>query len=89
MPHLPIAIERETKYNVAYVRYRPEQPQGIGRTIGYADKQVNVDVDKTDGIIGIEILALGADELAALADIAKIYDLDLFPLIGGTVPTAA
>ena len=92
MPRLPIAIERETEYNVAYVRYRQEEPRGIGRTIGYADHQVNVDVDETNGIIGIigiEILSLSADELAALADIAKAYDLDLSPLIGGTVPSAA
>jgi hypothetical protein len=92
MPLLPIAIERETEFSVAYVRYRQAEPQGIGRTIGYADHQVNVDVDETNGIIGIigiEILSLDADELAALADIAKAYDLNLSPLIGGTVPGAA
>jgi uncharacterized protein YuzE len=89
MPRLPIAIERETEYNVAYVRYRQQEPQGIGRTIGYADHQVNVDVDETNEIIGIEILTLSADELTALADIAKAYDLDLSPLIGGAVPNAA
>ena len=89
MPRMPIAIERETKYNVAYVRYRADDPETCGRTVGYADYQINVDLDENDGIVGIEILALGAEELAALADIAKKYDLDLSPLIGGTVPSAA
>jgi uncharacterized protein YuzE len=89
MSRLPIAIEREAEYNVAYVRYRQQEPQRIGRTIGYADHQVNVDVDETNEIIGIEILTLSADELTALADIAKAYDLDLSPLIGGAVPNAA
>jgi uncharacterized protein YuzE len=93
MPRLPIAVERETEYNAAYVRYREQEPQRTGRTIGYADCQVNVDVDvdvdEADQIIGIEILSLSADELAALAEIAKDYDLDLSPLIGGAVPNAA
>jgi uncharacterized protein YuzE len=48
-----------------------------------------VDVDEAGQIIGIEILSLSADELAALAEIAKAYDLDLTPLIGGAIPNAA
>lgn len=39
MPRMPIAIERETKYNVAYVRYHADDPEPSGRTIGYADYQ--------------------------------------------------
>jgi hypothetical protein len=84
MPRTPTAIEREPKYNVAYVRYRKGEVHA-GRTIGYADHQINVDVDD-DGLVGIEILSLGANELTALAEIAQTYDLDLTPLIGGTVP---
>jgi uncharacterized protein YuzE len=89
MPRMPIAIERETKYNVAYVRYHADDPEASGRTVGYADYRINVDLNESGRIVGIEILALGAEELGALADIAKKYDLDLSPLIGGTVSSAA
>jgi uncharacterized protein YuzE len=89
MARLPLAVERETEYNVAYVRYREHEPKRVGRTIGYADHQINVDVDETNEIVGIEILALSADELTALANIARAYDLDLSPLISGAVPNAA
>ncbi|MFY9780571.1 MAG: hypothetical protein WAJ85_08680 [Candidatus Baltobacteraceae bacterium] len=89
MPRLPIGVEREAEHNVACVRYGQVEREGVGRTVGYADYRVNVDVDQAGGIVGIEILSLGFEELAALAEIAKAHDLDLSPLIGGTVPSAA
>ncbi len=88
MSRNPIAVEREPEYNIAYLRYREDVPGDTGQTVGYADHQVNVDVDETGAIVGIEILSLGAEELAALAEIATAYELDLSPLIGGTVPSA-
>jgi hypothetical protein len=39
--------------------------------------------------VGIELLSLGADESAALAQIARAGDLELSPLIGGIVSSAA
>jgi uncharacterized protein YuzE len=88
MPRLPIEIEREAEYNVAYVRYQEDSSRGIGKTIGHAGDQINLDLDEAGAIVGIEILSLGAVELAALAQIARAYDLDLSPLIGGTVSSA-
>jgi uncharacterized protein YuzE len=89
MSRTPIAVEREPEHNIAYLRYQEDVPGSTGQTVGYADHQVNVDFDEAGAIVGIEVLSLGAEELAALAEIAKAYELDLSPLIGGTIPSAA
>ena len=46
MPRLPIEIEREAEYNVAYVRYQDDSSRGIGKTIGHAGDQIDLDLDE-------------------------------------------
>ncbi|HVA33631.1 MAG TPA: DUF2283 domain-containing protein [Candidatus Baltobacteraceae bacterium] len=52
----------------------------VARTESYAGGEVNVDVDDRNQVIGIEMLSIDAEEIAALADVTRVYDLSLLPL---------
>ncbi len=78
MSRLLVEIEsNETLRGPIYLRF---SNQTVERTESYSSGEVNVDLDHHHELIGIEMLSLGPNQIAALADIVRAHDLDLRPL---------
>jgi uncharacterized protein YuzE len=60
--------------HAAYLRFS-KMPRV--KTKMFADGQINVDLDSSGEVIGIEILSLDPEDLRALAQIATEYKLSL------------
>jgi hypothetical protein len=57
----------------------PQLP--IAPTKSFAEGELNVDLDHDDKVVGIEVLALGPNEVKALSDIVTHHRLSLDLLI--------
>ena len=64
--------EIENNEDASYLRFSHFP---IARTKTYADGEVNVDLDHCGEVVGIEVLSYGAEELKALGEIVKEYQL--------------
>jgi uncharacterized protein YuzE len=63
----------------------------VVQTAAYANGEVNVDLDTSGDVVGIEMLSIDPEEFGAVAQIGKKHDLrfDLFLASAKTYPTAS
>lgn len=75
MPELrQIQETQKADGNVLYLYY---SRLPVSRTKEFANGEINVDLDEQGEVVGIEVLSLEIEELAALKEIASQYQLNL------------
>jgi len=73
------AMTSEGPRGPAYIRFSREPVASTEPT--EAQYEVVVDYDAAGGVVGVELVSLGPDMFAALADVARKHDLDLSALL--------
>lgn len=75
-----VGVTSEGRNGPAFIRFS-EKP--IARTEPWElDGNLVVDYDATGDVVGIELVALGADTMNGLLELARSHGLDLSALVG-------
>jgi len=79
----PRKIERND--GVMYFHFNDN---AIAKTKSYARGEVNVDLDASGMLVGVEVLSFGEDEIAALSSLAQEHHLDIATIFREISPQA-